>query len=675
MTRIDATLKQDLISMTSELNNGIKELNSEIKRLYSVLTRFDQVNRGKRGITEQTAIVDCVQMKGNFEKISADLNRISRTLSMVDENGTYHCKCPPGMVIGTPTEVTDLPMELTTFTLENINRTSAGYAGEKTKQLKKVILSDYKPQVMTSVVDNIVNNNNNKFRDFVDKEIIETPTTTAGEEGNIFTTVRILEDNIITTQKETDMITEPKEDIMSPDTSNAVTNMLNIHGYMPTVEPQTLHSEIVTKDDYEDVQQTTLSSSEALKTSTESTTSSSETIAIGTFDYDGINSTEEDEHISDKEVSSKLSAGGEDILRSTTELVPDFDRTENNNFMGNNPESTTENDNISETTTEISEYDQNENNYDVTKNNLESTTTLNDDTLKSTTETSDFNKDENKYKVAKERFELTTVGAGTTDSKYTTKTPGLNTNGSHVIPIHFELTSAKQNVEGFTTQKPTSVQSGTTVAGLKERTFAGDQDKIDFGESKDGKPVVYRPKTERTDVKGTPRAAAETTQQVQQQPKWYPVCFYPVPCPPNVLSRRKQDAQDASPAAGGTIQFSAQSLKTHKRIAPVADATVIQNSYPILSYCPPGMVCPMTTDIAGQANVLHCMLQSTSASPETQLFVHAVTSDSDTDRDEQNASNRTTNVVDTKVQPAAANATGRSAARDREEILTGKENL
>jgi hypothetical protein len=638
--------------MTSELNNGIKELNSEIKRLYSVLTQFDQVNRRKRfnrGINEQTAIVDCVQMKGNFKKIFDDLNRISKTLSMVDENGTYHCKCPSDKVMGTSTEITDLPLELTTFTLENINRISS--SGEKTKQLKKVILSDYKPQVITSNVDIT---NNNELRNVVDKDIIGTATTV--DEDNRFTTaLQVLED-IITTQKEMVIVTEPRED-MSPDTSNAVTNLLNLNGYTQTAELQSSYNEIVTKD-YKDVQ--TLFSSETPKTLTESTTIPDETVTITVFDYDDTYSVHE-ELISDKKVSSKLTGDDEDILRSTTE-IPDLDQNESNNITKTNTESTTPNYNISESITEISEFDKNEKKNDVTKINMESTT-LNDMRFKSITEVSRFNNNENKYKVRISRFELTTVDD--TNSKSTTKTSDPNTNGS-LLGLQFELTSAKQNIKEFTTQISISNQSEKTT-GSKGRTFGEDEDKIDFGKQND-KKIINQPKTERTlienkndlkphgyDNKSTTPRLVVTTQQVQ--PKWYPICFYPAPCSPNILSYQ-QNTQDMNQ---GTIQYSAQSLNTYKRIAPVvSDATVIQNNYPIISYCPVGMVCPMT-DFAGQANMLHCMLKS--SLPEIQL-VHV------NNKTDENASNRITksNVDDTE---APATIKGKNA-RDGEEILTGK---
>lgn len=644
--QLNVTLRQDLISMTSELNNGIKELNSEIKRLYSVLTRFDQVNRGKRGVNEQTAIVDCVQMKGNFKKIFDDLNRISKTLSMVDENGTYHCKCPTDIVMGTSTEIADLPLELTTFSLENINRTSS--SGEKTKQLKKVILSDYKPQVITG---NVGITNNNELRNVANKDTIGTETTV--DEDNRFTTVQVLEDNI-TTQKETDMVTEPRED-MSPDMSNAVTNLLNLNGYTQTAKLQTSYNEIVTKD-YKDVQ--TLSS-ETPKTMTDSTTIPDETIAITAFDYDDTYSTEE-ELISDKKVSSKLTGDEEDILRSTIE-ISDLNQNESNNITKTNSESTIPIDYILESITEVSELDKNKNNNDVTKTNVESTT-LNDMRFKSITEISSFDNNENKYTVTKNSFELTTVDD--TGSELTTKTSDLNTNANHV-GLHFELTSAKQNIKEFTTQISISNQSDKTI-GLKERTFTEDEDRIDFGKPNDEK-IIIQPKTERTlvenkndlkpngyDNKSTPHSA-ETTQQVQ--PNWYPICFYPVPCSPNVLSHQ-QNTQNINQ---GTIQYSAQSLNTYKRIAPVvSDAMVIQNNYPIISYCPVGMVCPMT-DFAGQANILHCMLKS--SLPETQL-VHV------NNKTDENASNRITksNVDDVEIPTTI---TGKNA-RDGEEILTGK---
>lgn len=646
MKRLDETLKQTLISVTNELNKEIKELNGKTKRLFSVWTHFDQDYRGKRGIHEQTAIVDCVQMKESFKKIVDDLNRISRTLSMVDENGTCHCKCSSDVVVGTSTEITDLPIELTTFTLENINRTSS--YGEKTKQLKKVILSEYKPQMIVSVVDMM----NNKIKNITNKEIIDTATT--ADNGNRFTTVRVLEDNI-TTPKKPDMITEPKED-MSPAMSNAVTNLLNLNGHTRTIESQTPYNEVVTKDS-EDLQ-LIISTSETPKTSTESTTITGDNIAITMIDYDvAYYSTVQEELISNKKVSSKLIADGEDNLQSTTTEIPNLDLNESINTTKKNLESMTENENISESTTEKSEFYKNENNNDVIKINLKSTE-LNDNSLKSTTETSSFDKDENEYKITTERYELTTINA---DFESNTKISYPNTNGSHV-----GLSSAKQNIKESTTQISVPNQSNKTV-GLKERNFAEDQDKIDFNKSKDEK-TINQPKTERNlvenkndlkphdhDVNNSPRSA-DTTQQVQ--PKWYPICFYPVPCSsPNILSHQ-QNVQDANQ---GTIHYSAQSLNTHKRIAPVANATVIQNNYPIISYCPVGMICP-TTDFAGQTNMLHCMLKSTLS--EIQL-VHV------NNKTDENTSNRTTksNADDTKV---LATMTGKNAREDRKEILTGK---
>lgn len=103
-------------------------------------------------------------------------------------------------------------------------------------------------------------------------------------------------------------------------------------------------------------------------------------------------------------------------------------------------------------------------------------------------------------------------------------------------------------------------------------------------------------------------ASAVRPTAIGTQPVWFPICFYAAPCAQNAPDTRQLSRNENQ----NPIRYSAQSLKTHKKYPPVADATtIIQNSYPIVSYCPVGVVCS-NYDYATASNttaMLHCTLR------------------------------------------------------------------
>jgi len=144
------------------------------------------------------------------------------------------------------------------------------------------------------------------------------------------------------------------------------------------------------------------------------------------------------------------------------------------------------------------------------------------------------------------------------------------------------------------------------------------------------------------DDKSTPQQPEVIQQQLL--PKSYPICFYPVPCSPNVVSYQ-QNEQDTNK---NTIQYSAQSLNAYKRKPPIA--TVIQNNYPVLLICRTDVVCSVT-DFAGQSNRLHCMY-SVNAS-----------------KNNEHTSNQTIKNYDNSTKNAFV--TRAKSARNNDDILTG----
>lgn len=672
------------IFVPCELNNGIKELNYEILRLTDSLTRLDdRVNRKKRGVHEQTAIIDCIEMKGKFKKIYEDLNRISEILSMMDDNGICRCKCPLDKIINTTAEivhVTDIPFDLTTFAMQNTSGKQSA-PNKKTKQLKKIILSDYRPQ-------KVANDDNDKFKS-VQTDDDSAPTTGMTTYGvSQFTVIPTIEDDN-TQEDETVTMADTKED-MSPEMSNAITKYLRPNGHeRTTIEPPTSdHIENVTKDstevtDSSETIKTTrfkleMSTTQARKLNNEgflSSTTTYESMPESTTDFD-------DSKINNNYVKYKTSESTttfENRLESTTSEASDFD--DNNTNSTNNIFKSTASyqKHISESTTELSDLRENINNDKVT-NRYKSTYGY-ENISESTTELSDLRVSENTDKVTEDfkstygyenDSESTTELLDSRESEYnknikkqalkpTTSTyenVSEFTSSSEeyekdlvVTQKTIEQTSTNKNIKGSTTVVPMFDKN----VSLKERTSSEDQSRNDNDKIKNGN-VINQFDSGKLSVgnknNSTPRdyenkstARPGTTEQVQ--PKWYPVCFYPVPC------SQQQNTQDVSKI--NTVQYSAQSLSTHKKNAPAA--TVIQNNYPIISYCPMGMVCSMT-DSAGQSNILHCMLKPAALPDGSQN----TSKNNETKWDYTSKENH-----DAK----SSGTTNAKSARDSDEILTG----
>lgn len=627
--------------MTCELNNGIKELNNEIKRLYDSLTRLDaRVNRDKRGLNEQTAIVDCVQMKGKFQKIYEDLNRISETLSMIDENGICRCKCPlPTDKNSTEiTHTTEVPFDLiTTFILKNNSNGPSG-SDEELKQSKKID-SENNSQI---VIDN---NLNSKYKDA--NETIN--------EVNKFTLTSIL--NVTNNPVETDMTTETIDE-MSPAMSNAVTNFFNVDGFTETAKQQTLYyadyNDNVTTDN-EDEQ---IITSETSKSSTE-ITDSNETTETIVFNYNKPFTIKDES--SDAEIISRLTTENKYISESVTIISGSVLNNNNNYATETTFEITSENEKNLESTTDISDSNNIYSSTHITKNTYESTTE-NKFVSKFTAELSVSNENDVNSQVMENNFKTTP------ENKYVTECTS-----ERLVSEKNEKMLQNKNTKASTTSLP-DFNENNRHDNMNERHSLQDQNKNIYRSDKSKDDIIYQSKIGKpTDIEN------ETTSKPQYnyydhkntprteiiQPKWYPICFYPVPCSPN-LSNYQQNTQDTSKS---TIQYSAQSLRTYKQKSPLADATVIQNNYPIISYCPLGMVCPMI-DFAGQANILHCMLKS--KSPDT---VQSTINNVNKSNSEIISNRKLTNNIFNDIKndsSAEFNAMKDNILRNSDEIFTGK---
>lgn len=693
------------IFVPCELNNGIKELNNEIRRLTDSLTRLDdRVNRKKRGVHEQTAIIDCIEMKGNFKKIYEDLNRISEILSMMDDNGICRCKCPLDKIINTTADIvhiTDIPFDLTTFALQNTSDKQSG-PNKKTKQLKKIILSDYKPQ-------KVVDDENEKFKSVPtdDYSAHSTATTTYGI--NQFTILPTLEDDN-TQEDETATMADTKED-MSPEMSKAVTKYLNPNSHeRTTIEPPTSdYIEIVTKD-YKDTQ---LITTETPENSTE-VTDSSDTIKVTGFkleistiqerksDNKGFSSSTttyenmpestsdfDNYKINNSYINYKTSESTstfENHLETTSAEASDFDKNNTNNTHKIFKTTDSYQKYISESTTELSNLRESINNDKVTEG-FKSTYGY-ENISESTTELSDLKVGENTGKVTedfKSTYEYENISESTTellDSRENYYNKNITKQALKSTPPTYEnvseftkfITSSEEYKKDLVvTQKtveltPTNknIRTSTKVvpmfdknASLKERTSSENQSRNEIDKLKNGN-VIDQFNSGKSNVENknysTPHdyeskstARPETTEQVQ--PKWYPMCFYPVPCSQGYQQQNMQDESKIN-----TIQYSAQSLSTYKKNAP--PATVIQNNYPIISYCPMGMVCSMTDGSAGQSNILHCMLKPTAILNGFQN----TSKNNETKWDDMTKDNH-----DAK----SSGTTNAKSARESDEILTG----
>lgn len=616
------------ISVTCKLNNGIKELNNEVKRLYESLIRLDaRVNRKKRGSNQRTAVVDCVQMNGHFKKILDELNQISETLSSVDDNGICRCKCPSDRLNGTAAaavapRVTDLPFDLTTFNLDNTDEQPTRRANEKTKQFKQILVSRYNPQDGVGDADNA----DNTFKSDSNEETVNA-TTNGENESTATILLSSTPGNTTTTVPErTVMTAETKED-MFPAMSNAVTNYYDFKNDTGTAKPllQLSRNEIVITDDYENAQST----SETPNSSTSAVTDSYRTAETTELNYDEIST--ETEGRSDNQVISRSTTVYENISKSTTEIL-DFDTkyTDDirNHVTENVFEPTSGSEHISESTVETTSAGE-KTTDDYFTGRIAELTSEKNNVLTSTARTTwDSDKYKNNTDVTKRTSlrELTSENENTLESTTTTSVSDENTNGTNKD----RSSSGNQHKNDFNGDRST-IENNNNVGN--ENNFK----QYDYGKQ------------------STPRPEITQQQQQQQQVKWYPICFNPAPCPPNVMNYR-QNAQDTSK---NTVQYSAQSLGTYKKKSPTADATIVQNNYPIITYCPAGMVCPMT-DVAGQTNTLHCMWKS--AVSETPA--------ANVNKNNEKMSNQTTKNNYDRTQNSAV-TTKAKTERENDEILTG----
>lgn len=556
-------------------------------------------------------------MKGKFKQIYEDLNRIFESLSMIDDKGICRCVCPLDKVTGTTNgetvdhNTTDSPLDLTTFALQN-NTIERSNHGEKTKQSKKYLISRNKPR-------------DDKLNDKL-KNITDVETATENDENAFMSTQEY------TTLEETITTTETKED-MSPAMSNSVTNLINFKNNAQTEVPQleTLFSEVVTSDYDQDVR---IIKSEAPELSSTWMTPDLNEITDMTV------STEKEE-ISDKNVHNTIP-----YYISET---PDFDE---NNVTENSLELTTSSKNISDSIK----------NFTLKTLKL---TSASGSYLESTTELfSTVDENNSDTRVTDEISELTSENGNilTLTTEISNIASDENTGNTRVTGGISKITSENGNILQ-STMTTTSIfgKNVNNTVNIKERTTSNDRDKSYRNEKFNDNGMTNRPRESKTNDSKSQNDSESTRHpemvQKEVQMKWYPMCFYPVPCPSNVLNYH-QNGQNSDK---NTVQYSAQSLSTYKKKSPLADAMIIQNNYPIISYCPMGMVCPMT-DFAGQANVLHCMMNP--ALPDLSVNINK-------NNDytlKQNMTNNDYNA-DTKTQITAKS---KSSARESDEILTGK---
>lgn len=691
------------ISVTCELNNRIIKLKNEIERLYNSLTRLDtRFNRDRRGLYETTTIVDCVQMKGKFNKIYEDLNRISKALSMIDNNGICRCKCPLDTITIVDT-TTEIPFDIITFASGNINEHIPS-TSEKTKLLKKNTISNNKPQSVT-----------NQFRSISDHEIIST----ISDEENEFTTVLLSTHGDTTTQGDTGETIDTKGDL-SPEMSNAVTSSVKLKDDAQiTVEPQILyHTETMTND-YINLQ--TLITSD-MPTSSTDTTDLNETVQTTELNNDKISTSQEKE--TNKDVIFKFTTESEDISESTSEIL-ELENNHSNIFITKKtPESTFENRNISKLTSSRSEPDNNYNMVYTTEKNSQSTsenenilgstaeileldnnysktyvaettwksTSENENTSGSTIEISDLDNTYSKTYVTEKTSESTFENENISESTTEILILGNNYSKTYIMEKTSESTSKIENIFESITEKSkpndnnynnysnTNVTERTVDLIIENKNITESITEMSNSNKNEEKTIVQeRNSSENRENDENKRKNEQNTNQstiilgntgvenlnhselnnknddkstlqqpegIQQQllPKSYPICFYPVSCSPNVVSYQ-QNEQNTNK---NTIQYSAQSLNTYKRKPPVA--TVIQNNYPVLLICRTDVVCSVT-DFAGQSNRLHCMY-SVNASKNNEYTSNQTI---------KNYDNSTKNAFVTRAK----------SARNDDDILTG----
>jgi len=641
----------------------------EIKRLYNSLNRLDvQFNRDKRGLREETTIVDCVEMKGKFNKIYEDINRISKALSMVDDNGICRCKCPLDTIttVGTTTEVlhlTKIPFDQRTSTPGNLNE-HAPATGEKTKQSKKIIFSKYTPKSVT-----------NQLGSVSDYEII---TTTSNEENEFSTTLSSTLRST-TIQEDTDRTVDTKGDL-SPEMSIAVTNIVNREdNTQTTVGPQIIYFTGIIPNDNENIQTHIISD-----TSTSLTDIMDPNESIGTTELNNDRITTTHENSSNKGVFLNFTAENENIFETTTEILGHKNNHSNTyNITKKNSESLNENENILKSTTDI--LSKPDNRYDITYITEESSesTSENENISGSTTEISELDINHSKtYYVTEKTPQSTSENENTSGS--TTETSELDKNYSETYATEktSEFTFKIENItkSNTGTSKPDDNNYSNTYVTdrtvdliennknrnntvVNERTSSEDRGEKHYDEPKDAQNTNHSTSTigntntenvnhsmmnNKDDDDKSTLQQPEVIQQLKVQPKTYPICFYPAPCSPNIVNYQQiNELQDAST---NTIQYTAQSLSAYKRKPPIA--TVIQNDYPVLLICRTDVVCSVA-DFAGQPNRLHCMYS-----------VNA-------NKNNENTSNQTIKNYYNSTKNAAAVTSAKSAARNNGDILTG----
>jgi len=700
------------ISVTCELNNRIIKLKNEIERLYNSLTRLDiRFNREKRGLYETTTIVDCVEMKGKFNKIYEDLNRISQALSMIDNNGICRCKCPLDTitVVDTTTKVTrltEIPFDIVTFASGNVKEHTPN-TSEKTQLLKKITISNNKPQSVT-----------NQFRNVFDREI-STPTL---NEENESTTILLSTFGDTITQEDTVESVDTKGDL-SPEMSNAVTNSVKLKDNVQiTVEPQLLyHTEIITND-YVSLQTHITSDT---PTSSTDITDLNETVQTTELNSDRLYTAQEKKS-NNKDVILKSTTENEYISESTTEILEPENNHSNTYITKKTPESAYENENISKLTISRSEPDNNYNNVYITEKTSQSTyenenilgstteileldnnysktyvtkttsesTSENENILGSTTEILELDNSYSKKCVTKTTSESTSENENISETT-TTEILQLDNNYSktYITEQTSESTSKIENISGLITEtsKPndnyynnynntnitdrtvdfifesknisesntemsiSNKNDGKTV--VKERTSSEDREnhdnKLNNGTNSNQSTIIGDTNIENLDHsklvnKYDDKSTLQQPEVIQQVPqKTYPICFYPVPCSQNVVNLNYR--QNEEETNKNTIQYLAQSLNTYKRKPPVA--TVIQNDYPVLLICRTDVVCSVA-DFAGQSNRLHCMYSVNAANKNSEY-----------------TSNQTIKNYDNSTKDESA--TRAKSARNNDEILTG----
>lgn len=673
-------------SVTCTLNNGIKELKKEIKRVFDSLTRLNvRVGRVKRGADEQTAIGDCAKMRGKLKKIYDELSRISETLSMIDGNGICRCKCPSDKTaadIGTTAiaRVTDQPSELTTFAIENVDDRQR--SAKHTAQLKKIVVSDYEPR-------RVPENAYNEYKSVTDEDRTTFPTT---RRENRFETTSAVHDDYPGREK-TAVATDAYEDYMSSETSNSVTEYLIFNKRAPANRSRVTDDGVVS---YDNAITTTT------RETTESSTKTTKPNGITYFNYDELateldtdvnrealesiaenenifdsttkipNSRKNGKHFGAKEISTEIKTTTEIVLDSTAKNLI----TDKNKFDANVEETTLE---LKPSTENILDNNRNESNgfnrettsvFELTTENSLGFTTktpissknrtiFNTKTfdLELNTETENTLEPTTVIPISVKNEYRTNVEESSLYSESTTETNFGPTTVATFSDRNAEKTTLKPTIENIS--KPVGKISTSSENGAKKRTPEEDgngrgENEQSTGETQTVKNASDGPKP--LDGNGETASRSRTTSKPPAPQEWIPLCFYPVPCSPNA-SPVQRTAQDA--AKKDAIQYSAQSLNAYKKKTPRVDATIIQNGYPVMSYCPAGAMCPMT-DFAGQANTLHCMLRP--AVTETPAKVDRII-----------VSAPVAAAKDGDERTKSSTAVQAKSARDSDEILTGND--